>query len=378
MTQPGIQMVDLHTQYQRFASELEAAFAGILESTAFINGPEVKAFQQALEAYLEVDHVIPCANGTDALQIALMALELEPGDEVIVPAFTFVASVEVIGLLGFTPVVIDVDPDTFNMDVSQLEALITERTRAIMPVHLFGQCCDMESILQIASKHDIKIVEDNAQSIGAQYTFGNGRVAYSGTMGEIGTLSFYPSKNLGCYGDGGALMSNDERLAAEMRSICNHGMIRRYYHDRLGVNSRLDSFQAAVLRIKLQYLDEYVRARQAAAAHYDGRLAGLTGIKIPTRAERSTHVFHQYTLQVKDGHRDALKEYLQEHGIPSMIYYPVPLQEQKAFRELVRTPVSLEHTNDLCQRVLSLPMHTELSADQLDHICDTIEAYFAQ
>ncbi|MDX1479204.1 MAG: DegT/DnrJ/EryC1/StrS family aminotransferase [Saprospiraceae bacterium] len=378
MTQPGIQMVDLHTQYQRFASELEAAFAGILESTAFINGPEVKAFQQALEAYLEVDHVIPCANGTDALQIALMALELEPGDEVIVPAFTFVASVEVIGLLGFTPVVIDVDPDTFNMDVSQLEALITGRTRAIMPVHLFGQCCDMESILQIASKHDIKVVEDNAQSIGAQYTFGNGRVAYSGTMGEIGTLSFYPSKNLGCYGDGGALMSNDERLAAEMRSICNHGMIRRYYHDRLGVNSRLDSFQAAVLRIKLQYLDEYVRARQAAAAHYDGRLAGLTGIKIPTRAERSTHVFHQYTLQVKDGHRDALKEYLQEHGIPSMIYYPVPLQEQKAFRELVRTPVSLEHTNDLCQRVLSLPMHTELSADQLDHICDTIEAYFAQ
>ena len=370
-----IQMVDLRGQYAQIADEITEEFSKILGATAFIGGPAVTQFQEELQTYLNVDHIIPCANGTDALQVALMALDLKPGDEVIVPAFTFVASIEVIALLGYTPVAADVDPGTFNMNINQLESLISPRTKAIMPVHLFGQCCDMEKIMDLATSRGIAVIEDNAQSIGAEYTFTNGNTFRSGTMGQIGTLSFYPSKNLGCYGDGGALIARDNETADRLRSICNHGMTRRYYHDRIGVNSRLDALQAAVLTVKLRRLDAYCQARQSTAAVYDEQLGDIAGIRIPERLNMSSHVFHQYTIQIMDGRRDALKEFLSSKGIPSMIYYPVPLQEQEAFKGMVKTPVPLTHTAELCTRVLSLPMHTELDEVQLTYICDSIRAF---
>lgn len=376
MTDLQIQMVDLRSQYATIAGEIKKALEEVMKNSAFIGGPAVEKFKEELQEYLGVRHVIPCGNGTDALQIALMTLGLEAGDEVIVPSFTFVASVEVVALMGLTPVLADVDPGTFNINTTQLPDLLSSRTRAIMPVHLFGQCCEMAPILQFADEHDLVVIEDNAQSIGARYNEG-GAENMSGTMGRMGCLSFYPSKNLGCYGDGGAICTNYDQTAGLARSITNHGMSRRYYHDRLGLNSRLDAFQAAVLSVKLKKLDDYIKARQKAAAYYDAHLEDVNGLKIPLQAEFSTHVYHQYTIQVMDGERDGLKEYLQNNGIPTMIYYPVPTQDQKAFRAQVRTPVPLDATNTLCQRVLSLPMHTELSEAQLDHICKTIRDYFS-
>ena len=379
MTIPKIDMVDLKSQYQDIREEVHEAFDQILTSAAYINGPYVKSFQADLEKYLGANHVIPCGNGTDALQVALMALELKPGDEVIVPAFTFVASVEVIALMGLVPVLVDVDDRTFNMDINQLEAAVGERTKAIMPVHLFGQCADMESILSFAQKHNLFIIEDNAQSIGADYTFSNGKTVKSGTMGDIGCLSFYPSKNLGCYGDGGAIMSQSEELGSAVRSIVNHGMAQaKYYHDRVGVNSRLDSFQAAVLQIKLKRLDKYIATRQAAAAYYDNHLGELDDLVLPARDPKSSHVFHQYTIRVRGDHRDVLKQHLADEGIPTMIYYPVPTEDQNAFKQHIRKPVSMDRTRTLCTDVLSLPMHSELDEGQLEYICSGIKGFFSK
>jgi len=371
-----IHMVDLVGQFSGIEPEIRESFDRILATASFIGGKEVEQFQHALEAYLDVALVIPCGNGTDALQIALMALDLKQGDEVIVPAFTFIASVEVIALLGYTPVVCDVFPDTFNMNVDQLEELITPRTRAIMPVHLFGQCCNMDAILELARKHDILVVEDNAQSIGSHYTLKGGERKAAGTMGQIGTTSFYPSKNLGGYGDGGAIFTNDNTLGAYIKSIANHGMTRRYYHDHVGVNSRLDAFQAAVLNVKLKRLDQYNTVRIAAADQYDVQLGALTEVITPARYPQSTHVFHQYTIRVPAEMRDNLQEHLKAKGIPTMIYYPVPLQNQQAFAGIVKTPVSLDTTTELCKTVISLPMHSELNTDQVAYICEHIRDFF--
>jgi dTDP-4-amino-4,6-dideoxygalactose transaminase len=376
LKQETIHMVDLVGQFSGIESEIRESFDRIFASAAFIGGKEVEQFQQALEGYLDVVHVIPCGNGTDALQIALMALQLEKGDEVIVPAFTFIASVEVIALLGYTPVVCDVESDTFNMNVAQLEELITPRTRAIMPVHLFGQCCNMDAILDIAKKHNLVVVEDNAQSIGAHYTLQSGVTKAAGTMGEIGTTSFYPSKNLGGYGDGGALFTNSPEYGALIKSIANHGMTRRYYHDHVGVNSRLDAFQAVVLNAKLKRLDAYNEVRIAAADSYDAILGGIDQIITPARTPASTHVFHQYTIQVPADKRDALQDHLKAQGIPTMIYYPVPLQNQQAFDGIIKTPVSLDVTTKLCKSVMSLPMHSELTSDQVEFIGSQVRQFF--
>ena len=372
----NIQMVDLVRQYHGIEDEVREAFDRIIHSASFIGGNEVEQFQKALEEYLDVRCVIPCANGTDALQIALMALKLRRGDEVIVPAFTFIASVEVIALLGYTPVACDVDRDTFNMKADQLQSMITPRTKAIMPVHLFGQCCDMDAILDVANAHHLYIVEDNAQSIGAKYTMHNGETKSAGTMGNIGTLSFYPSKNLGAYGDGGALYTNDINLGAFIKSISNHGMTKRYYHDHIGVNSRLDALQAAVLNIKLRNLESYTAARRKAAEQYDRLLNDINDVHIPVRFSKSTHIFHQYTIRVPTDAREKLQEYLKLRGIPTMIYYPVPLQKQKAFEGMIKTPVSLDVTEELCETVLSLPMHSELDSVQVEYICDHIREFF--
>lgn len=372
-----IQMVDLKTQYHRIKNEIDREVLEVLESTQFIGGPKVVAFRENLEKYLGVKHVIPCANGTDALQIAMMALGLKPGDEVIVPAFTYVATAEVIGLLGLTPVMTDVDPDTFNIRADHVEAAITPRTRAIVPVHLFGQSVDMEPIMALAKKHNLFVIEDNAQAIGSDYTMADGTRKKSGTIGHYGCTSFFPSKNLGCYGDGGALMTNDDELAAAARIIANHGQTRLYYHDKIGVNSRLDAIQAAVLDVKLKYLDEYCAARGRAAAYYDNVFSTVANLKIPARQHNSTHVFHQYTLQVVDGDRDKLKAYLAEQGIPAMIYYPVPLYKQEAFREYWQGG-ELPVTEQLCRTVFSLPMHTELTEAVLEKITAAVKAFFRQ
>ena len=374
---PPIQMVDLKTQYEKIQEEVDASVLEVIRSGAFINGPAVKDFQAGLEAYLRCGHVIPCANGTDALQIALMALGLKPGDEVIVPAFTYVASAEVIALLGLSPVMVDVDPFTFNVTAEQIEPAITERTRAIIPVHLFGQSCDMEPIRDLADRHELYIVEDNAQAIGAEYTFSDRTVRRTGAIGDIGCTSFYPSKNLGAYGDGGAINTDDDTLADNLRRVANHGQNRRYYHDVVGVNSRLDSMQAAILNCKLPHLDDYNRRRQEAAAYYDARLEGIDGLLVPARLPASTHVFHQYTLRVANDRRDALQRHLQEAGVPSMVYYPVPLYDQAAFRGTAANKIEhLPVTDQLCREVISLPMHSELTADALAHICGAVEKFF--
>ena len=370
-----IQMVDLKTQYHRIKDAIDREVSEVIESTQFIGGPKVVAFRESFEQYLGVKHVIPCANGTDALQIAMMALGLKPGDEVIVPAFTYVATAEVIGLLGLTPVMTDVDPDTFNIRADHIEAAITPRTRAIVPVHLFGQSADMEPILAVAKKHDLFVIEDNAQAIGSDYTFANGTRKKTGTMGHFGCTSFFPSKNLGCYGDGGALMTNDDELAAAARIIANHGQTKLYYHDKIGVNSRLDAIQAAVLNVKLSHLDEYCAARGRAAAYYDRVFSTIPNLKIPARQPNSTHVFHQYTMQVLNGDRDQMKAYLAERGIPAMIYYPVPLYKQEAFREYWRGG-ELPVTEHLCRTVISLPMHTELGEVVLEKITGAVKAFF--
>lgn len=365
-------MVDLRGQYLKIKDEVDAGIQQVIDNTAFINGPAVKEFQADLEKYLSVKHVIPCANGTDALQIAMMALGLKPGDEVITASFTYVATAEVIGLLGLTPVLVDVNPDTFDIDVKAIERSITPKTKAIVPVHLFGQCADMESIMALARKHNLYVIEDVAQAIGADYTFTNGTSAKAGTIGTIGCTSFFPSKNLGCYGDGGAMYTNDDVLAGKLRMIAHHGQSVQYKHDLVGVNSRLDTIQAAVLKVKLKHLDEYAAARNKAAAHYDQAFASHPKLVIPARSKQSTHVFHQYTLQLKGVDRTLLREKLAEKGIVSMVYYPIPLHMQKAFASDRYQPGSFPVTEQLCDSVLSLPMHTELDAETLNYISSTL------
>ena len=366
-----IQMVDLQSQYYKIKSDVDNAVLNVLDSAAFINGPEVKSFQTELETYLDVKHVIPCANGTDALQIALMALDLKEGDEVITADFTFAATVEVIHLLKLNSVLVDVDYDTFTMDIDKLKAAITPNTKAIIPVHLFGQCANMEEILKVAKAHDLHVIEDNAQAIGADFTFSDGTVKKSGTMGILGTTSFFPSKNLGCYGDGGAIFTNDDELAHKIRGIVNHGMYERYYHDEVGVNSRLDSIQATVLRKKLPLLDTYNEARRKAADYYDEAFAGNPNILTPKRAENSTHVFHQYTLRILNGKRNELQQFLAEKEIPAMIYYPVALRKQKAYFQ-ESDDKDFVNTDKLLGEVISLPMHTELDEEQLKYITDAV------
>ena len=366
----SIPMVDLQGQYNNIKSEINHAIQEVLDSAAFINGPAVKRFQDHLAKYLNVKHVIPCGNGTDALQIALMALDLKPDDEVIVPCFTYVATAEVIALLGLTPVLVDVNPDTFQLDVEAFEKAITPATKVVIPVHLFGQCADMDAILAVAKAHQIFVVEDAAQSMGAQYHSNDGVTYHSGTMGHFGTTSFFPSKNLGGYGDGGAIFTNDDALAASARMIANHGQQKKYYHSVVGVNSRLDTIQAAILDVKLKYLDTYVAARQQVAAFYDAHLQDDKRFTVPSRDGKSTHAFHQYTLKINDLNRDEVKSYLADKGISSMIYYPLPLNEQEAYKSLGNFPV----TQDLCTRVLSLPIHTEMNQEQLNYIVETLKS----
>lgn len=366
-----IQLVDLKNQYLKIKDEVDAAVINVLESTAFINGPEVKAFQSDLESYLNVKHVIPCANGTDALQIALMALGIEPGDEVITPSFTYVATCEVVALLNAKPVFVDVYPDTFNMDVEDLARKITPNTKAIIPVHLYGQCANMDEILRVAKAHNLPIVEDTAQGIGADYTFPDGTKKKAGTIGDIGCTSFFPSKNLGGYGDGGAIFTNSDELAAKLRMIANHGQTRRYYHDVIGVNSRLDSIQAAILRVKLRHLNEYNTARFDAAMYYSEVLGQSPKITTPFIADFSTHVFHQYTVKLHGVDRDGLIEHLAAKNIPSNIYYPLPNHKQAAF-DHVDDGSGLKVTEQLGREVLSLPIHTELTKEQLDYITSSI------
>ena len=371
---PKIHMVDLHSQYLRIKTEIDLAMQEVLSSTAFIQGPQVHKFAETLKNYTDAGFCIPCANGTDALQIAMMALDLKPGDEVILPVHTYVATAEVIALLGLTPVFIDVRADTFNLDVEQLEKKITSKTKAIVPVHLYGQCADMQPILAIATKHNLFVIEDAAQSLGAEYTFADGRNKKSGTMATIGTTSFFPSKNLGCYGDGGALFTNDASLAEKIKMMANHGQRIKYHHDVIGVNSRLDTLQAAILLAKLKYLNEYESRRNAVADFYDEALSNIPQVIIPVRAKNSTHVFHQYTLQVE--RRDELKKYLEENGIPSMIYYPVPLHFQKAYKKDGFGEGSFPVTERLSKTVISLPIHTEMQTEELKYIVDQIKNFY--
>ncbi|WP_288448266.1 DegT/DnrJ/EryC1/StrS family aminotransferase [uncultured Chryseobacterium sp.] len=366
-----IQMVDLQSQYYKIKNDVDNAVLNVMDSAAFINGPEVKSFQNELESYLEVKNVIPCANGTDALQIALMALDLKEGDEIITADFTFAATVEVIHLLKLKSVLVDVDYDTFTISTEQIKKAITPRTKAIIPVHIFGQCANMEEILKIAEEHNLYVIEDNAQAIGSEYTFSDGTVKQAGTMSTVGTTSFFPSKNLGCYGDGGAIFTNNDELAHRLRGIVNHGMYERYYHDEVGVNSRLDSVQAAILRKKLPHLDSYNEARRKAADFYDEAFQANPNILTPKRAEKSTHVFHQYTLRILNGKRNELQKFLAEKEIPAMIYYPVALRKQKAYFQ-ESDPADFVNTDKLLDQVISLPMHTELDEEQLKYITDAV------
>lgn len=366
-------MVDLQTQYQHIKDDIDRGIQAVIDSTAFVKGPAVSGFQAHLESYTGAKHIIPVGNGTDALQIALMGLGLKPGDEVITPTFTFIATAEVVALLGLTPVVVDVDWDTMNISADAVRKAITPRTKAIVPVHLFGQCADMDAIMSIAHEHHLFVVEDACQAIGAQYTFRDGTTRQAGTIGDIGCTSFFPSKNLGCYGDGGAIFTDNDELAAQMRAIANHGMVVRYHHDRIGVNSRLDAIQAAVLDAKLPHLDEYIASRQRAAAYYDKAFAGNPHILTPGRQVHSTHVYHQYTLRLLDVSRDAVREALAERDIPSMVYYPVPLHMQKAYQDPRYKAGDFPVAERLANCVLSLPMHTELDEEQLSVITDAVK-----
>ena len=371
-----IQMVDLVSQHQKIKAEIDHAINGVIGTAAFIRGPEVKAFQEDLQEYLEVDHVISCANGTDALQIALMALGLKPGDEVITVNFTFAATVEVIHLLGLKSILVDVDRESFTIDIEHLKKSITPKTKAIIPVHLYGQCADMEEIMRIAKENNLYVIEDTAQAIGSTYQFSNGSLKKAGTIGDIGTTSFFPSKNLGCMGDGGALFTNNAELANKLTAITNHGMWKRYYHDEVGVNSRLDSIQAAILRVKLKRLDSYNSARRKAANYYNEHLKDIEGIETPVVNEKSSHVFHQYTLKLaKNIDRNGLQEFLKSKEIPSMIYYPVPLHQQKAYKDEFKNDADFPVTMELINSVISLPMHTELTKDQQDLIIESIIEY---
>jgi len=367
-----IRMVDLLSQYRKIKPEIDQSIQQVIESTAFINGPEVKSFQKDLENYFGTEHVITCGNGTDALQISLMALGLEPGDEIITTDFTFIATVEVIELLGMKTVIVDPKPDSFNISPASIEKAITKKTKAIIPVHLFGQCANMEPIMNIAKKYNLYIIEDAAQAMGTDYSFSNGVIKKAGTIGNIGCTSFFPSKNLGGYGDGGAIFTSNHDLAEKLRAIANHGMKVKYYHSHVGVNSRLDSIQAAILRVKLKHLDKFNLARQKAANIYDNLLTDINNITIPFRSPDSTHIFHQYTIKLKNINRAKLREFLQSRGIPTMIYYPVPMHLQDAYRHLGYREKDFPVTEDLCNRVLSLPMHTELTEEQINYIARSI------
>jgi UDP-2-acetamido-2-deoxy-ribo-hexuluronate aminotransferase len=370
----NIKMVDLQSQYLKIKPEVDQAIQQVLTSTAFIQGPDVAEFAKALSQYLGCQEVIPCANGTDALQIAMMALGLKPGDEIILPVHTYVATAEVIALLGLVPVFIDVDKDSFNIDVTQIEKKITKATKAIVPVHLYGQCADMEPILKIAHQYDLFVIEDTAQALSAEYTFSDGTVKKAGTMGIIGTTSFFPSKNLGCFGDGGAIMTNDKSLAEKIKMMANHGQKVKYHHDVIGVNSRLDTIQAAVLKVKLKYLDDYTANRNKAAKYYDENLGDVKDVTTPSRSNFSTHVFHQYTL--KATRRNELKAFLEKSSIPTMIYYPVPLHFQNAYRQPQFGKGSFPITEQLSETVISLPIHTEMNGTELKYIVETIKAFY--
>lgn len=375
-----IQMVDLKGQYLKIKDEVDAGIQSVIDKATFINGPIVKEFAEHLSQYMGGCYVTTCANGTDALQIALMALELKPGDEVIVPAFTYVASAEVIGLLGLTPVMVDVDDSTFNVTAENIKKALSPKTKAIIPVHLFGQSCDMESILEFAKEHKLYVIEDNAQAIGAVYTFSDGHKAKTGTMGTIGCTSFFPSKNLGCFGDGGAIFCKDNALAERIHMIANHGQRVKYHHAVIGCNSRLDSIQAAILDVKLKHLDEYCTARYKAASYFTKQLKNFDPEEkyfiTPKELENSTHVYHQYTLKIKNGKRDALKGFLADQGIPSMIYYPLPLQEQEAFKPITRAAEGLWNSKACAYSVLSLPIHTEMTKEEQDTIVKSIFTFY--
>lgn len=370
-------MVDLKSQYDLIKTEVDQAIQNVIDKSTFINGPEVKEFSNALAEYTGAKYVITCGNGTDALQIAMMGLGFQPGQEVIVPAFTYVATAEVIALLGLKPVFIDVIADTYELDMAHLETKITSRTVGIVPVHLFGQCSNMEVILAFAKKRNLKVIEDAAQAIGAKYTFSDGSIRQAGTMGDVGTTSFFPSKNLGCYGDGGAVFTNNERLAEKLRMIANHGQKKKYHHHIVGVNSRLDTLQAAILNVKLKHLDRYSTSRNKVADLYDKAFAGHQNIKMPVRVGYSTHAFHQYTVQIEGVSREELKSYLAEKGVPTMVYYPVPLHQQEAYKDLGFKKGDFPVAESLCLKVLSLPIHTEMKIEDQEYIIETISRFFA-
>ncbi|WP_216629123.1 DegT/DnrJ/EryC1/StrS family aminotransferase [Sphingobacterium lumbrici] len=371
-----IQMVDLKSQYKKIKEEVDTALLAAVDAGAYINGPDVKTFAKKLEEFNQVNRAVTCANGTDALQIAMMGLDFKPGDEVIVPAFTYIATVEVIALLGLIPKFIDVKTNTFELDHTQLESLISEKTVGVIPVHLFGQCSNMEAILEIAKKHNIAVIEDTAQAMGAEYIFADGSKAFAGTIGDIGTTSFFPSKNLGCFGDGGALLTQNEELGEKLHVIANHGQKKKYHHDSIGVNSRLDTVQAAILNVKIQYLNEYSAARQKVATKYDENLANIEGLVLPERASYSTHVFNQYTCQVKNSRRDELKAYLQEKGVPTMVYYPIPVHLQKAYQVYGYNEGDFPVAEQLCKDVISFPIHTEMKDEVQDYIIQCIHNFF--
>jgi UDP-2-acetamido-2-deoxy-ribo-hexuluronate aminotransferase len=371
-----IRMVDLHGQYLKIKNEVNQAIQRVIDSTGFIRGSDVGSFEAELSEYMGVPHAIACGNGTDALQVAMMAVGLQPGDEVITTPFTFISTIEVIRLLGLKPVLVDVREDTFNLDPELLAEAVSERTRAIVPVHLFGQCADMDPVMDLARSNGLYVIEDNAQAIGSDYTGRDGSVRKAGTIGHIGTTSFFPSKNLGAFGDGGALFTRDESFGRLLRSLVNHGMSRRYHYDHVGVNSRLDTIQAAILRIKLRHLESYHAARRQVAAYYDHALSGIGDLQLPARSPFSTHIFHQYTIQVPHGSRDGLQQWLREKGVPSMVYYPLPLHLQRAYRDLGYEPGDLPVSERLSGRVLSLPMHTELEEEQLAYICGQVHSFF--
>ncbi len=371
-----IPMVDLKGQYFKIKDQIDKSVIQTIESTNYINGPIVSQFSSSLESYLNVNHVIPCANGTDALQISLMALSLEPGDEVICPSFTYVATAEVISLLRLRPVMVDVDPQTFNLTAEIIRPHITDKTKAIVPVHLFGQSCDMEDIMLLAEEYGLYVIEDNAQAIGSEYTFSDGTVKKTGTIGNIGTTSFFPSKNLGCYGDGGAIFTNDLKLAKKLKMISNHGQEKKYYHKITGCNSRLDSIQAAILEVKLNYLDHYTSKRNEMANKYDDSFSNIPELSIPSRQSNSTHVFHQYTLKVLPELRSDLIQHLKENHIPVMIYYPVPLYKQEAFSKYVSRDFSIKNVEKLCQSVFSLPIHTEIENASQEFIIHKVNQFF--
>lgn len=371
-------MVDLGGQYLKIKNEIDGAILDVISSSKFINGPDVKEFSENLSKYLNCKHTIPCANGTDALQIALMSCDLRPGDEIICPAFTYISTAEVISLLGFKPVLADVDPNTFNITAKNIEPLITKKTKAIVPVHLYGQSCDMESIMVLAKKNNLYVIEDNAQALGSKYTFSDGRILSTGTIGDIGTTSFFPSKNLGCFGDGGAITTNNEKFFQKSHMIANHGQEKKYYHKITGCNSRLDTIQAAILNIKLKYLDTYSKSRNEMANTYDEAFRDIDDIQIPKRLSNSTHVFHQYTLRTDPELRSSLIDFLNDNKIPVMIYYPVPLYKQEAFSNYVKSDFMISNVEELCNSVFSIPIHTEIESSSQEFIIQKINEFFSK